>query len=264
MLDVVARLRGEGGCPWDREQSLESLKQYLVEESYEVIDAIDSDDPERHKEELGDVLLQVVLHAQIRDEQGEFTFHDVAEKLADKLVRRHPHVFGDVDARDSKTVLRNWETMKTKEKTTGRRSVVEGVPRHLPALQKAERIQTRVSRVGFDWSELDEVAAKVEEEFAETKMAMRERDSERIREEIGDLLFAVVNLSRFQAINAEEALRSAIDKFTKRFQEIERRFLAQGRELSDCTLDEMNECWESVKKEAVETCGRAKTRCRAS
>lgn len=249
MLDVVSRLRGEGGCPWDREQTLESLKQYLIEESYEVIDAIDSGDLDRHKEELGDVLLQVVLHAKIREEKGEFTFDDVADTLCDKLIRRHPHVFGDLKVSNSNEVLKNWEAIKAREKKCGRRSAVEGIPRHLPALQKAQRVQSLCSRVGFDWTEVSDVTAKVEEELAETRKAIDEGDTDKVREEIGDLLFAIVNLSRFQRVNAEEALGNTITKFIRRFQEVERRIHREGRELTDCSLAEMDAHWEDVKLE---------------
>jgi len=257
LLDVVARLRGEGGCPWDREQTLETLNQYLIEESYEVVDAVESGDPELHKEELGDVLLQVVLQSRIREEEGTFDFDDVARKLADKLVRRHPHVFGDVKVSGTDHVLRNWESIKADEKENGKRSVIEGVPRHLPALQKAQRVQGRVARVGFDWSEAGQVANKVTEELAETMEAVRAGDSENIREEIGDLLFSVVNLARFEDVNAEEALQATIAKFSKRFSEVESRFRRENKELADCTLAELDACWEAVKSDSEDTGSRS-------
>jgi len=249
LLALVARLRGDNGCPWDREQTLESLKPYLIEEAYEVIDAIDKGNARSHSEELGDVLLQVVLHSQLRSEQGEFTFRDVVRQLCDKLVRRHPHVFGDVEVADSNEVLRNWESIKAEEKADERRSLLEGVPRHLPALQKAQRVQSRAARVGFDWSEAGDVLAKVEEELQETREAIKDQDAAAVQEEIGDLLFAVVNLGRFHQIDTEAALRGTIDKFTKRFQEIERRLHARGRAMSDCSLEEMDAVWEDVKRE---------------
>lgn len=249
LLEVVTRLRGDGGCPWDREQTLESLKQPLIEESYEVIDAIDSNDPTRHEEELGDLLLQIAMQSQIRAEKGDFTFDDVAGALADKLVRRHPHVFGKVKVSGTKEVLKNWETIKSKEKKTGNGSVVGEVPRYLPALQKAQKIQTRVARVGFDWAEIKDVIAKVEEELAETREAIAESNNDRRKEEIGDLLFAVVNLSRFLKINAEEAMDHAICRFVRRFQQVERRIQAEGRQLKDCTLADMEAHWQAVKNE---------------
>jgi len=246
---VVKRLRGEGGCPWDREQTLDSLKQYLIEEAYEVIDAVDSGDVSRHREELGDVLLQIVLHAQIRQEKGDFTFADVAGKLADKLVRRHPHVFGDTKVSGTREVLKNWESIKAGEQQPGRHSLVDGIPKHLPALQKAQRVQSRVSRVGFDWTEAEEALAKVEEELGEVKEAVAAGDAAKVEEELGDLLFAVVNLSRFRKVNAEEALAATTSKFMARFREVENRVEEEGRQLRDCTLAEMDAHWERIKSE---------------
>jgi tetrapyrrole methylase family protein/MazG family protein len=248
LLEVVARLRGEGGCPWDREQTIDSLKQYLIEESYEVIDAIESGDSDKHAEELGDVLLQIALHARIREEQGEFNFDDVADRLADKLIRRHPHVFGDVSVKDSAGVLRNWEIIKANEKGSDRKSVLDGVPKQLPALQKAQRIQSRVARVGFDWPDTRDVVAKVDEELAETKEAIAGGDREKVHGEIGDLLFAIVNLCRFEKVEAEECLRASISKFERRFREIEKRVKKEGRELKDCTLAELDAHWNAIKK----------------
>jgi len=249
LIEVVARLRGEGGCPWDREQTLESLKQYLIEESYEVLDAIDSGDVERHKEELGDVLLQIVLHSQIRREKGGFDFDAVADRITDKLINRHPHVFGDVKVSNSSEVVANWEVIKVKEKKDGKGSVLEGIPRHLPALQKAQRIQSRAARFGFDWSGIEDVLGKVDEELAEARQAISGGDKKKIEEEIGDLLFAVVNLCRFREIVAEHALESTISKFMKRFQEVERRVRKEGRELKDCSLADMDAHWEAIKRE---------------
>jgi len=249
LISVVNTLRSEDGCPWDREQTLESLKQYLIEESYEVLDAIDSGDIERHKEELGDVLLQIVLHAQIRKEKGEFGFGDIADRISDKLIHRHPHVFGDVKVSSSKEVIANWEVIKTKEKKGGKGSVLEGIPRHMPALQKAQRIQSRAARFGFDWARIEDVIGKVEEELEETRQAITEGDTDRIKEETGDLLFAVVNLCRFKEIVAEHALEYTISKFIRRFQEIERRVREQGKDLKDCSLAEMDAHWEAIKGE---------------
>jgi MazG family protein len=251
MLEVVRRLRGEGGCPWDREQTLETLKPFLVEETYELLDALDSGDTDRHRDELGDVLLQVVLQAQIRREGGCFDFDDVANGLADKLIRRHPHVFGDVQAETSGEVLRNWEAIKATEgKVDGKpRSTLAGIPKHLPALSKAQKTQVRAARVGFDWSDVKDVVAKIEEELDETKSALAAKDADNVREEIGDLLFAVVNLCRFQGVEAEEALNATVSKFMRRFQEIEHRVHESGRQMSDCTLHEMDVMWEDVKRE---------------
>jgi tetrapyrrole methylase family protein/MazG family protein len=266
LLSVVSRLRGEQGCPWDREQTLDSLKQYLVEECYELIDAIDGGAVHEHLDELGDVLLQVVLQSQIRKEEGAFEFEDVANRLADKLIRRHPHVFADVKADTSADVIRNWEAIKAQERAQNvaetsdsrnegeaaepaHRSVVDGIPRHLPALQRAQRVQSRAARVGFDWDDVSDVIGKVEEELAEAREALASGDAKHLKEELGDLLFATVNFSRFQAINAEEALDAAVKKFAVRFNDVERRIHASGRKLADCTLEEMDAEWDNVKRE---------------
>lgn len=260
LLDVVATLRGKNGCPWDREQTLDSLKRYLVEETYELVDAVDSGDPARHLEELGDVLLQVALHAQIRREEGRFTFDDVAAMLADKLIRRHPHVYGDVQARDSAAVVKNWEIIKSGEKASGPRSVVEGIPRHLPALQRAQRIQSRVARVGFDWKRVDAVLDKVAEELDELREAVKRRNTRMLREEIGDLLFTIVNFSRFQKIEAEEALEQTINKFLARFRIVEERVFASGRRLTDCTLSELDAYWDDAKRTLLRQARKKKPR----
>ncbi len=247
LIGIVGRLRGNDGCPWDKEQTLESLKHCLIEESYEVIDAVECGDPEKLKEELGDVLLQILLQSHIAGEQGKFTFMDVADSLAAKIVRRHPHVFGDAKVSDCKDVLKNWEKIKAKEKAGSNHSIVDGGPRHLPALQKAQRIQTRAARIGFDWVRVEDVTGKIEEELLETKQAVTNNDAAEIKQEIGDLLFAVINLSRFLKINAEEALGLTIEKFRKRFKEIERRVRDEGRELTECSLAEMDAHWENIK-----------------
>lgn len=262
VLEIMSRLRDpKGGCPWDREQTLANLKAYLIEECYELIDAIDSGDVEKHKEELGDLLLQIVFQVQIRKEEGHFRFDDVAAVLAEKLIRRHPHVFGDVKVSGSKDVLRKWEAIKAKEKKTGRRSVVEGVPRHLPALMKAHQVQSRAARVGFDWTALHDVIAKLDEEVAEVKEAIRGGDRDHIAEEIGDLLFAAVNLSRFQKFHAEDLLAGTVDKFARRFTAIEDRLLTAGKTMTDCTLDELDALWNEVK--AKEKKGKPGTRGRS-
>jgi MazG family protein len=249
LREVVARLRGEGGCPWDREQTLASLKPHLIEECYELVEAVDSGDAERHIEELGDVLLQVALHAQIRSEEGRFNLDDVAERLAEKLVRRHPHVFGNAVVSGSEQVLRNWEAIKAGEKQGEDRSPFDGLPRHLPSLQKAQRVQSRAARVGFDWSRIEDVFDKVREELDEAADAVARGGPERVGEEVGDLLFAAVNLARFAGVDAEDALRRTTDKFIRRFREIERRARGQGRALKDCSPAEMDALWEAVKAE---------------
>ncbi len=253
LVEIVAALRAENGCPWDRKQTLESVKQYLVEECYEVIEAIDSGEPARHREELGDLLLQVVFHARLQEERGAFSFDAVVENVCEKLVRRHPHVFGDTRVADSEEVLRNWEAIKAEEKkkkSAGEgavRSVVDGAPRHLPALYKADQVQSRAARVGFDWDKIGDVLAKVDEELAEVKSILAGPDRDGLDGEIGDLLFAVVNFARFNGISSEDALNGAIAKFIRRFKEVEKRVRAQGREMSGCTLAEMDEHWNAVK-----------------
>lgn len=255
LLAIMERLRAPGGCPWDREQNLQSLKQYLVEECYEVIDAIDGGQPDKHAEELGDLLLQIVFQAQLQKEAGRFDFHDVVRHICAKLIRRHPHVFSDVRADDTRTVLQNWETIKAAEKAgqagadaAALPSIIGEIPRHLPALHKAHHLQKKVSRIGFDWDQARDVIAKIEEELQEVKQALAGGDAAGVREEIGDLLFAVVNLSRFQGINAEEALNRAVSKFTRRFQQVEARVQAAGRQLTACTLPELEEHWQAVKR----------------
>jgi len=250
LIATMARLRGPDGCPWDKEQTLESLKKYLVEESYEVLDAIESGDVERHKEELGDLLLQIAFQSQIREEQGDFCFDDVADRIVQKLVHRHPHVFGDTRVKGTQDVLRNWETLKAaeKDKSAGTEPL-GGIPRHLPALHKAHKIQTRAARVGFDWTEVHDVVAKIEEELREVKEALKLGDAEQLREELGDLLFAVVNLSRFRKISAEEALDRTVAKFARRFGDVERRVRQSGKQLADCDLAELDAHWEAVKLE---------------
>lgn len=252
LLAVIARLRGEDGCPWDRKQTLESLKPYLIEECYELLEAIDQGNPAAHCDELGDVLLQVVLQAQIRSEEGAFNFEAVAAHLTKKMIRRHPHVFGDATADTPDEVLRHWAEIKRQERgglDAAPAATLDGIPQQLPALHRAQRIQERAARVGFDWSRIDDVLNKVEEELSEVCEALASGSAEAVEEELGDLLFATVNLCRFRKINAEEALRSATRKFAGRFYDVERRILASGRRMEDCTLEEMDREWDLVKAE---------------
>jgi len=250
LLEIMRKLRAPDGCPWDREQTIDSLKSNLIEETYEVIDAMESGDRSDLKEELGDLLLQVVFQAQICDEEGSFTFGDVARTIADKLVRRHPHVFGDVQADTSDQVIRNWEKIKKTEKGGDTpRSLVDGIPRHLPALSKAHLVQKRVAKVGFEWDEIGGVVAKLEEELAEVKEAMENKDAAAIREELGDLLFSTVNLSRYLGHESEELLNENIAKFSRRFQGLENRLHTDGRELENCSIAELEAVWQAVKRE---------------
>lgn len=249
LLDVMRTLRGPNGCPWDREQTVDSLKSDLIEEAYEVIDAIESGDRSLLQEELGDLLLQVVFQSQICSESSEFEFADVATGIAEKLIRRHPHVFGDVDVADADEVLQNWDAIKKKEKGGDQpRSIVEGIPKHLPALQKAHQIQKRAARAGFDWDHIDDVFAKLHEEIDEVKEALSRNHEEDTRAELGDLLFSVVNVSRFLGHNPEELLNHNIKKFVRRFQHVEHAVHASGKEFSDFSLEELNAFWDEAKR----------------
>ncbi len=254
LLAIMRRLRGPGGCPWDAEQTHESLTRYLLEETYEVIEAIDLKSPELLKEELGDLLLQPVFHAAIAEENGTFTMADVIRTLCDKLIRRHPHVFGDMEIRDSTAQIENWEKIKKAEKGEEHRSALSGVPPHLPALLKAQKITEKASRVGFDWEHVDQVMAKVIEELHEFEEAMTQGNNDRMEAELGDLLFAIVNLGRFLSINPEEALRKTINRFQQRFGYVEETLHGQGRQMKEATLAEMDTLWEEAKvreKEAL-------------
>ncbi len=247
--EVVARLRAPDGCPWDRKQTHKSLRPYLLEETYEVLDALDRDDPQALMEELGDLLLQILMHTQIATEEGEFTMPDVLRHIHRKMVRRHPHVFGDVQVRDADEVLRNWEQIKKQEEKAqgrARKSILEGVGKALPALAKAQAVQRKVADVGFDWPDIEGVWAKVEEELQELRAAAT--PEARMRE-IGDALFALVNLARWYNVDAESALRETVARFVRRFQEVERRLHQQGRGLNEATLEEMDALWEAVKQE---------------
>jgi tetrapyrrole methylase family protein / MazG family protein len=250
LVRIMHTLQAPGGCPWDREQTHESLKPYLIEEAYEAIEAIESGSDAHLAEELGDVLLQVVFHAEIAERDGRFTIDDVVRGINDKLKRRHPHVYGEATADTSGQVVKNWEEIKRREKRERKEggSVLEGLPRSLPALIRARRIQEKVSRVGFDWSRTEEVLMKVEEELGELKEASRANDRAAIEEEIGDLLFAVANLARFVSLCPEDALRKTVDKFQRRFEYIERELPKRGKKLGEASLEEMDELWEEVKR----------------
>jgi len=249
LVQIMARLRGENGCPWDREQTHASIKPYLLEETYEVLESIDENDPVKLEEELGDLALQVVFHAQMADEAGLFTIADVLRGINEKLRRRHPHIFGDVKADTAQEVLFNWEQIKKleREKAQGHASLLDGVPRELPALLRAHRLQEKASRVGFDWNEARQVFQKVEEELAELQAAMESEQPDRMEAELGDLLFSLVNLGRFIAVNPEDALRKTIARFIARFQYIEEELARRGKAPGQVTLEEMDALWAEAK-----------------
>ena len=248
LMELMRRLRAPGGCPWDAEQTHESLKRYLLEESYEVIEAIDANDPALLKEELGDLMLQPVFHAAIAEEAGRFTMGDVLDAINDKLIRRHPHVFGEEKVKTAEEQVANWERIKKAEKGAERKSALSGVPPALPALMKAHKITEKAARVGFDWEHVDQVFAKVLEELHEFEETMAERDEERMEAELGDLLFAIVNLGRFLSLNPEEALRKTIDRFARRFSHVEDTLHARGMHMQEASLSEMDELWEEAKR----------------
>ena len=255
--EIMTRLRDrQTGCPWDREQTLSSLKPCVLEEAYELLAAMDRpEDEANHIEELGDVLLQVMFQTVMAEEEGRFTFDDVANAVSDKLVRRHPHVFGDVDAKDSAAVLRNWERIKQQEhRKEARHSALDGVPAALPALIKAQRTQEKAARVGFDWKDAEGPLDKISEELEELKAEIASRksespvDSDRVKEELGDLLFSVCNLARHLKVDSESALEGTTAKFARRFRAVEAAAKSSGRDLKDMTLAEMDELWETTKR----------------
>lgn len=249
LVAILSQLRGPKGCPWDQKQTHQTLKSYLIEETYEFLDALESKDDDQICEELGDVLLQVVFHAQIAQEEKRFTLDDVAEKTVKKLIRRHPHIFGETILKNTEELLENWETIKSREKPE--RGIdspsIEGIPRHLPALLRAAKIQEKAKRVGFEWSHTGEVVEKVREEIEEFLESKSKGNPIQIEEEFGDLLFSLVNLSRFLDIQPEEALGKTIQKFLTRFTYIESELKVQGKDPKTATLKEMDYLWEKAK-----------------
>jgi len=252
LVAIMARLRGDGGCPWDREQTHQSLVPYLIEESYEVKEAIDHDDFESLREELGDLLLQIVFHAQLGNEAGRFNIDGVLHAICDKLIGRHPHVFGDIAVASSAEVLQNWEQIKLDEKREREEtpSRLSGVPKQLPALLRAHRVQEKAARVGFDWEHVRDVFAKVREEIGELEEAVAQGKTAQVKAEVGDLLFAFVNLSRFLNVQSELALHNTVERFAERFRYIEQRVAEQGRRLEEMTLAEMDALWNEAKQKS--------------
>jgi len=242
-IKIVRRLRKD--CPWDREQTHKSIRHSLIEETYEVLEAIDQNNSDELKKELGDLLLHIVLHAVMAEEEKSFTLEDVIESISEKMIRRHPHVFANVKAADSHEVKRNWEHIKL---TEGRKSVIDGVPKEMPALLRAMRIQEKASKIGFDWKKKRDVWKKVDEEIKELASAERSKNHAHIEEEYGDLLFSLVNYSRFIGVNPEFALKGSIDKFSKRFYHIEEELKRRGKRIGNVSMKELDEIWEAKKK----------------
>jgi len=255
LCKIVAKLRAPGGCPWDHEQTHESLLPALIEEAYEVAGAVRAQDSANFCEELGDLLLLVVMNAEIAKESGQFDINGVLEHVTEKLIRRHPHVFGKSDARDSSAVLKQWESIKRAEKTRQPGSdtgghYLDGLPAALPALMRAQKAQSKAARVNFDWTEVSNVIAKVEEEIQELKQAVLNKDHKSTADEAGDLLFAVVNLARKCKLDAESVLQAATDKFVRRFNRLEDKLNSRGKKLGDVDLAEMDEIWDEIKRDA--------------
>jgi len=250
LLKIMEKLRGEEGCPWDREQTRDSLKPYIIEEAYELVEAIEEGDPSKIKEELGDLLFQIVFQCQIAKEAGQFRFPDVISNIGKKMTARHPHVFGDAEYKTTDEVLVHWEEQKKREGKM-RESILEGVPKALPALLRARRIQDRAAGVGFDWERAEDVLKKLDEELGEFKVALEAKNRDKIEDELGDIFFMLVNISRFISVNPEDALRRTISKFIRRFRHIEMKAAEEGRKLSEMTLSEMDRLWNEAKGEEI-------------
>ena len=246
LVNIMRELRGENGCPWDREQTHKSLRQYLLEEAFEVLECLDEDNLDDLPAELGDLLLQIVFHAQIGHENNTFTIDDVLDNIIRKLIDRHPHVFGEEYVETAEEQSKLWERIKRKE---GKESILGGVPKALSALLRAYRLQQKAAAVGFDWPDIAPVWDKVREEMQELQEAVKSGDQREIAKEYGDLLFAMVNLGRFLNVNPEDALRQTIEKFIYRFQKIEKHYRQQGRDLREVPLEEMDEIWEAAKQD---------------
>lgn len=269
LVALMSRLRSPEGCPWDREQTYATLAPMLLEEAYEVFEAVEEareGRPEHLREELGDLLFQIIFYAQVAAERGEFDIEDVTERIHAKMVRRHPHVFGDVKVRDNEELLRNWEALKAEEKRTGVEdeapddaSLLDGVSRRAPALMEAHQLTTKAARVGFDWQNVDDVFGKLSEEIEELRAAIQERrdagaaaeaEHQRVREEVGDLLFAITNIARHLQVEPEAALKLTNRKFRRRFRYIEHSLRSRGRDIQEATLEEMEELWQEAKNES--------------
>ncbi|MEW6067406.1 MAG: nucleoside triphosphate pyrophosphohydrolase [Nitrospirota bacterium] len=247
LLKIMEALRSENGCPWDKEQTRESLKPFIIEEAYELIEAIEENAAEKIKEELGDLLFQIVFQCQIAKERKEFEMSDVIKEISKKMVARHPHVFGEAKFNTKDELLIHWETQKRREGKL-RQSILEGVPNALPSLLRAHRLQDKAAKVGFDWEKIEDVLKKLDEELREFKEALKTKRQGDIEDELGDIFFMLVNISRFVGVNPEDALRKTISKFIHRFRYIEMTAAEQHRKLSDMTLEEMDRLWDEAKE----------------
>lgn len=247
LVHLMTTLRGPNGCPWDRKQTLPDLKPYVIEEAYEVVDAIDRNDRDALLEEVGDLLLEAVFIAEITREEKTFDVYDSITAIHDKLVRRHPHVFADAKADDAEQVLVNWEKLKSEERKAENKSVLSGVPQSLPALLKASRLTEKAARVGFDWRRTEDVFEKLDEEIGELREAVASGDRSKIHDEIGDLLFTIANIARKVDVNAEEALQSTNRKFMRRFESMEKQVHDRGQNLDQLALEEMDRLWDAAK-----------------
>ena len=248
LIEIMALLRSENGCPWDREQTHESIKSNVIEEAYEVADAIDSGSADLLSEELGDLLLQVVFHCRMDEEKGGFNFDNVCDGICKKLIYRHPHIFGDVSADNADEVLKNWDALKKEEKNQETfTDTMNSVPRAFPALMRAQKIQKRAARAGFDFTDVSDVYDKIAEEMVEVSDAANDQNAAKIKEEYGDLLFSVVNLARFLKIDAEEALAAASDKFISRFEKVENLAISRGIDMPNTPIEELDKLWDEVK-----------------
>ena len=247
LVEVMARLRSPEGCPWDNEQTHSTLRRYIIEEVYEVLEAIDEKDPAHLCEELGDLLLQIVFHSRMAEESGDFSVQDVVDTVTEKLIRRHPHVFGDISVQDAAEVIVNWDAIKRREKAAKPQSALDGVPKGLPALLRANKLQMKAAKVGFDWDDVAPVWAKVAEELGELREAAELGDKAKIEDELGDVIFAAVNLGRFLGVEAEVALNGTNNKFVRRFQQVEAAIRTKGLKWKDLDLAAMDELWEAAK-----------------
>lgn len=248
LVELMATLRSENGCPWDKKQTKDSIKMYLIEEAYEVVEAVDERKPVKIQEELGDVLFQIVFYAQLLSEEDQIDIYDIIQTIHAKMIRRHPHVFGDIHVKNAEEVLVNWEQIKQEEKKQERTSILDGVPKDLPSLLRAHRIQSKASHVGFEWENFQQILEKLDEEFSELRHAYKYGNIEEIEDEFGDVLFVLVSISRFLKINPDEALRKAITKFTTRFTSMEQRMQELNKTWKDMSSDDMDAFWKEAKQ----------------